>query len=393
MKRFLMMTSAIGLCLAAPALAQTTSGQDPSYPPRAAASPSAQPPGSQPLPDQAAPARSGQPRSANTGQPQPPRGQAQNQQNQQQQPSTSGQAQNNRQPARDGQAQNQQPPARDGQAQNRQQQPASSDRAGSNQNQNDRDRAQGQRDRAQNQRQPAGGSSTNAQAPDDRQRSAAPNRDQRGEPDRRQSQDRQQRDRRRDAQNARARDNDAARLKATIDDRQRTRIASVISSARVRPIDVNFRIETGIVIPATVTLAPLPSTIVEIVPQYRGYRYFVTREQIVIVEPRKKVIVDVIPLGGAARAQAPAAKRVTFTEQQRDIIRRQTSSVRAPATTGSGSTRIVVEQEVPEAVELQEFPAEIVTEVPVVRTYRYFRQDDDVVVVDPIERRVIEIIR
>lgn len=79
--------------------------------------------------------------------------------------------------------------------------------------------------------------------------------------------------------------------------------------------------------------------------------------------------------------------------QPRDIIRRRTSGVRAPATTGTSSKRIVVEQEVPEAVELQEFPAEIVTEVPMVRTYRYFRQDDDVVVVDPTERRVIEIIR
>lgn len=70
-------------------------------------------------------------------------------------------------------------------------------------------------------------------------------------------------------------------------------------------------------------------------------------------------------------------------------------AVRSPAvTTGSGAARIVIEQEVPETVELLEFPAEIVTEFPAVRTYRYYREADDVVVVvDPAERRVIEIIR
>jgi hypothetical protein len=423
-----MLSSAIGLCLAAPAFAQTTSGQDPLNTPRATPPSSTQTPSAQAPANQAAPARSSQPQSANTGQQQPSQsGQVQNQQqapaqsgqaqNQQQRPATSGQTQSQQSPAQSGQtqsqqspaqggqAQNQQSPARDGQAQNQQQQPASSDqsRASSNQNQtdrpNDRNRAQDQRDRAQNQQQPAasGGSSNSAQAPADRQRSATPNRNpQSAQPDRQQSQSRQpQRDQRRDAQNSRARDNDAARasVKVKIDDRQRTRIASVISTANVRPIDLNFRVETGVVIPATVTLQPLPPTIVQIVPQYRGYRYFVTHEQIVIVEPKKKIIVDVVPLGGTARAQAPAAKKVTFTDQQRDIIRRQTSSARAPATTGSSPARIVVEQEVPEAVELQEFSPEIVTEVPVVRTYRYFRQDDDVVVVDPTERRVIEIIR
>ena len=71
----------------------------------------------------------------------------------------------------------------------------------------------------------------------------------------------------------------------------------------------------------------------------------------------------------------------------------RTPSLRSTATVGSAPSRIVVEEEVPAAIELEEFPAEIVTEVPVVRTYRYFRQDNDVFVVDPVQRRVIEIIR
>ncbi len=131
----------------------------------------------------------------------------------------------------------------------------------------------------------------------------------------------------------------------------------------------------------------------EVVPQFRGYSYFVTSEQIVIVEPRRKTVVAVLPAGGTARAQAPAGSRASFTDQNREVIRSRASSLRSTATTGSSASRYVVEQEVPATIELEEFPVEIVTEVPVFRTYRYFRQDNDVFVVDPTQRRVIEIIR
>jgi hypothetical protein len=34
----------------------------------------------------------------------------------------------------------------------------------------------------------------------------------------------------------------------------------------------------------------------------------------------------------------------------------------------------------------------VVTEIPTVKSYRYFRYDDDVVLVDPSSRRVVQII-
>jgi hypothetical protein len=138
----------------------------------------------------------------------------------------------------------------------------------------------------------------------------------------------------------------------------------------------------------------VPANIVEIAPQFRGYSYFATRDQIVIVEPRKKTVVAVLPAGGTARAQAPAGSvGPSFTEEQRDVIRKRAPTLRSSTTTGSSAARVVVEEEVPATIELQEFPAEIVTEVPTVRSYRYFRQDNDVIVVDPGRRRVIEVIR
>jgi len=50
----------------------------------------------------------------------------------------------------------------------------------------------------------------------------------------------------------------------------------------------------GTEVPRTVKLAPLPPTIVEIVPQYRSYEYVVVQDDIVIVDPKTMKIVYVI---------------------------------------------------------------------------------------------------
>ena len=227
----------------------------------------------------------------------------------------------------------------------------------------------------------------NAQSPADQQRSAT-------DRDRAQTRQSQQNNQRQDRQTSR--DRSSASVNVNINETQRTRIASAFSSINVRPVNVNFRVAVGVAVPRTVVLHTVPTNIVEIVPQFRGYSYFATGDQIVIVEPRRKTVVAVLPAGGTARAQAPASSgsgRASFTDDQREVIRKRASTLRSTTTTGSSATRILVEEEVPATIELQEFPAEIVTEVPTIRTYRYFRQDNDVIVVDPGQRRVIEVIR
>ena len=42
-----------------------------------------------------------------------------------------------------------------------------------------------------------------------------------------------------------------------------------------RAANVNFDIRVGVAVPRTVRVAPLPVTIVEIEPTWRGYMYFV----------------------------------------------------------------------------------------------------------------------
>jgi len=81
-----------------------------------------------------------------------------------------------------------------------------------------------------------------------------------------------------------------------INDEQRTTIKQTIIKHSPRPVEhVDFDINIGVTIPHTVELHTLPPEIVEIVPAYRHYEYFVLADgTIVIVDPNAWRIVYVI---------------------------------------------------------------------------------------------------
>lgn len=101
---------------------------------------------------------------------------------------------------------------------------------------------------------------------------------------------------------ARDRDNDHARLRANttnvnITTTQRTRIKEVVRLRSGPRLDrVTFRIGVGERVPRNVSVAVLPAEIVEIVPQWSGFSYFVYGEEIVIIDPLSFAIVGVLPL-------------------------------------------------------------------------------------------------
>ncbi|HKG99172.1 MAG TPA: DUF1236 domain-containing protein [Bradyrhizobium sp.] len=82
---------------------------------------------------------------------------------------------------------------------------------------------------------------------------------------------------------------------ARLSTEQRTRITSVIRQQHVAPVqNVNFSIAVGTRVPREVRFHRLPSQIVTIYPQWRGYEYFLVRDQIVVVDPRTLEIVAVL---------------------------------------------------------------------------------------------------
>jgi hypothetical protein len=186
------------------------------------------------------------------------------------------------------------------------------------------------------------------------------------------------------------------RLSASLQTEQKTRLNHAVASLDVRPIsNVNFSVSVGTAVPQTVSLRPLPDTIVSVIPQYRGYDFFVVRDEIVIVEPSSHKIVDVIERsGGPARAQATTSERkLNLSSQQREIIRKH-SAHRTTTTTTTGSAprsrSVTVGEEVPETTVIESFPEEVYRDVPEIRSYRYIQGDRGVYIVDPQSRRVIE---
>ena len=86
---------------------------------------------------------------------------------------------------------------------------------------------------------------------------------------------------------------------------------------------------------------------------------------------------------------APSATgAITIAPEKRTIIKQRLTTARPVQL----KERVSVGMTVPSDVELVEVPETVVTEVPAVRSYRYFRYGDDVVLVDPSSRRVVQVI-
>jgi hypothetical protein len=184
----------------------------------------------------------------------------------------------------------------------------------------------------------------------------------------------------------------------SLNEQQRTRISTLISRQDVRPLDrVNFSLSVGTVIPRSVRLHPLSADAVAIAPQFRGHRFFVVEDEIVIVEPSTFKIVAVMPrrtaaLSTTSRAQATTTSRVSLTRQQRESIRTQVLQT-APRVATQERVSVAVGESVPRAIELRTFPEAIVSDIPLLRPFRFFVHDRDVVLVDPRESRIVEVIR
>lgn len=77
---------------------------------------------------------------------------------------------------------------------------------------------------------------------------------------------------------------------------QKTQVQQVIKEVHTKPISkADVQISVGSSIPRTIELEPLPPRIIQIVPQYKTYRFFVLDDgTIVIVDPNSLKIIYVI---------------------------------------------------------------------------------------------------
>ena len=183
---------------------------------------------------------------------------------------------------------------------------------------------------------------------------------------------------------------------------QRERNLNVVSRS-----DINVSISIGATFPRSVRLAPLPASIIAVVPQFRGFQYVVVEEEIVIVHPRTHRVVAVVPAEGRGSARvatgarstdarvatgARSNERMQLSGAQRDRI---LSFARSDCTTVLAQTDfdLAVGATIPQQIELCPFEDSFVSEVTVLRPYRFFLVQDQVVLVDPRDHTIVEVIR
>jgi archaellum component FlaD/FlaE len=80
-----------------------------------------------------------------------------------------------------------------------------------------------------------------------------------------------------------------------INTEQKTEITQVFREVKAEPVSIDIEVNVGVTVPKTTRLRPLPPRVIEIVPAYRGYEYFVLADgRIIIVEPGTLEVVYIL---------------------------------------------------------------------------------------------------
>jgi hypothetical protein len=97
----------------------------------------------------------------------------------------------------------------------------------------------------------------------------------------------------------------------TLDAQKQASIQQSVLSANNAPrvSNVNFAISTGTVVPSRVRFVSISTfpILIETFPQYRDYSFFIVEEEIVIIEPRTRRIVQVVPVGSGRASRGGSA--------------------------------------------------------------------------------------
>ena len=88
----------------------------------------------------------------------------------------------------------------------------------------------------------------------------------------------------------------ASGINVQLSNEQREQVRTTVLNGRNAPRagNVDFNVTVGTAIPHGFRIMPVPETLVRIEPRWRGYRYFVYQDEVVIVNPRDMRIVAVV---------------------------------------------------------------------------------------------------
>jgi hypothetical protein len=169
-----------------------------------------------------------------------------------------------------------------------------------------------------------------------------------------------------------------------------SRVTDVLMSTG-RSKNINVAINVGAPLPGEADLLPLPPTIVSLVPEFQGDEYVLVNDEVVIVQPSTRVVLEVIRPGVVAEAPAgPTPAGVSLTDTQRRLLLESVRNERLPE---APIAELTNGETVPGDVALAPAPSAVVAQIPMIERYRLFLANDQVVLVDPDTRVVVDIVR
>ena len=77
---------------------------------------------------------------------------------------------------------------------------------------------------------------------------------------------------------------------------QRSRITGIFREHTVAPAKLNMPVHLGVQIPRDLQYYPVPPDVVEIHPQWRSYNYILVANEILIIDPGSREIVEIFQL-------------------------------------------------------------------------------------------------
>jgi len=168
-----------------------------------------------------------------------------------------------------------------------------------------------------------------------------------------------------------------------LSEQQRTNVHETLlkESNLNRGSNVNVSISVGTRIPRSVRLAPLPASIISVVPAFRSYQYVVVNDQICIVDPNSFEIVEIIAAPGrTARTDDHGGRGgLMLTEDEKAIVLRSIDMDRN-STLGLGT--LSEGSAVPRGANVHSFPDKVVQEVPKLKGHKFFTAENRVAIVD-----------
>lgn len=182
----------------------------------------------------------------------------------------------------------------------------------------------------------------------------------------------------------------SASAKLSQNDRSKV-ISTLRSDTRGSRENVNVSLNIGERLPPRIHARPLPRTIVDIMPEYRGYDYVIVQDRVDIIDPRTHEVVDIVEESGPTMAEGGGtfvsrtfqSGRVRLSTEQRQMLFRDARSMTSSQVSSAGGI-CLTEQPVPDSLASQN---------PDLKGYNFLKVGNDIVLIDPKDNKVIDVIQ